>query len=92
MKKTLKQKIWKLLKTFYWKCISGIDEPWTLFVYEDEPMYLPSFFKIHTPEEAEAIMAEDHKILKAEIEALGAWEKAWKEAEAQSADQTTPDP
>ncbi len=81
-KKTLKQKIWKMLKSFYWKYISSIDEPWKYFVYEEERMYLPSFFKIHTPEEAEEIMEEDRKFLEAALEEFGQWERAWKEKEA----------
>lgn len=83
-KKTWKQKIWKALKSFYWRYISTIDDLWRYNVIEQDLMYLPSFFKIHKPEEAKEIMEEDHKRLMAEVEALGEWEEAWKAKEAKS--------
>lgn len=77
--KTFKQKLWKSLKTFYWKHISTIDSLWTCYgIIEQDLMYLPSFFKIHTPEEAKKIMEENRKLLYAELEALGEWEESWK--------------
>ncbi|MCI8505984.1 MAG: hypothetical protein HFI67_07335 [Lachnospiraceae bacterium] len=83
-KKTLKQKIWRLLKTFYWKYLSSIDAPWKHDTVGEPPMYLPSFFKIYTPEEAEEIMEEDRKFFEAELKAFGEWERAWREEEAKA--------
>lgn len=70
-KKYIRQKLWKLLKTIYWKYISDIDDFWKYKTVGSPPLYLPSFFKIHSPEEAERIIREDQKFFDAELKALG---------------------
>lgn len=80
-KKRLKQLLLKLLKTIYWKYISDIDDFWKYETVGSPPLYLPSFFKIHSPEEAERIIREDQKFFDAELKALGEWERAQKESE-----------
>ncbi len=81
-KKYIRQKLWKLLKTIYWKYISDIDDFWKYKTVGSPPLYLPSFFKIHSPEEAERIIREDQKFFDAELKALGEWEEAQKALEA----------
>ncbi|MCI8466384.1 MAG: hypothetical protein HFI63_11135 [Lachnospiraceae bacterium] len=70
-----------MLKSFYWQYISTIDDPWRYHVIDQDIRYWPSFFKIHSPEEAAEIIENDRKMLYAALEELGEWEKAWKEKE-----------
>ena len=80
--RTLKRQLCIILKTIYWEYLSTIDDPWKYGVNGMTPRYLPSFFKIYTPEEAEEIIEEDRKFFQEKLEALGRWEEAWKAKEA----------
>ena len=49
--------------------------------------YWPSFFKIHSPEEAEEIIARNHEILMEQLEEFGKWEDSWRAEEARMAEE-----
>jgi len=81
-KKGFKYKIHKLLKIIYWRYLSGIDDPLKQEIIGVPHLYLPSFFKIYTPEEAEEIIKKNREYFDAELKALGEWEESWKAREA----------